>query len=380
MNHRQKGAFWEAFFPTEMPERETQTVSMRLVRKGGHPWLLVPAAGRLAAKVLELYPAQSLKARLARTGLRLILRAGLPLGTEAISMKVTPGTGFTRFLAGLADNRTSTTNHFPVFGILAGNPATPGQRFIVLVFNASGKPAAVVKAGLSERARELIAKEETFLAEVPPNTPGVPSPRARFETAGLRALALDFFAGVSPDVRDDGRLSGLLSSWVNVERQILVSQTRVWQELKAACGQNPLFAKLMGRLETRPIRPTIAHGDLAPWNVKVQSGGQWMVLDWERGEREGIPTWDWFHYVLQPAILVGHKPAGMLSGALDELLLSPSFEAYAKLTQTSGLERALCLAYLLYNTEVTKPSEGLAEARELLLSLGQRWQNPGAGT
>jgi hypothetical protein len=116
------------------------------------------------------------------------------------------------------------------------------------------------------------------------------------------------------------------------------------------------------------------HGDFAPWNIKVSPAGAWTVLDWERGERTGFPGWDWFHYVIQSGILVGHLPTAVLIQRVESLLSSVAFREYATRGGIQGCERELVLAYLLHVVEVIKPSEGLTPTRELLEALAARWR------
>lgn len=99
-----------------------------------------------------------------------------------------------------------------------------------------------------------------------------------------------------------------------------------------------------------------------------------MVLDWERGELAGIPGWDWFHYVIQPAILVDRSPTTDLVQRIERVLSSEPFKAYSARAGIMGCERELVLAYLLHAVEVIKPSEGLAATRDLLHALAVRWQ------
>jgi len=39
------------------------------------------------------------------------------------------------------------------------------------------------------------------------------------------------------------------------------------------------------------------HGDPGTWNMLVSDEGKIVVLDWESGERHGVPLWDLFYYV-----------------------------------------------------------------------------------
>jgi len=358
--------FWEALFPAPADLEQCVRVEMRLLRKSGRPLLLLPVQPRPAAATLALYPAQTRRARAARTLLRWLLRASLPLGTERISVAVSPTDPFVPFLSSLA---AAPVPQLPALGILAGNPGSEGQRLLLLVFDARQQPVAVVKAGLSGQARGLIEKEASFLAAVPAGTRAVPRLRASFESPRLRALALDFFPGDSPRPQDEAALPPLLEFWVDPSRKVAVSDTPDWARLERACPDNRLFSVLAGQLRGRVVQSALCHGDLAPWNIRVSPTGDWTVLDWERSELTGIPGWDWFHYVIQSAILVGHLPTSALVQRVEHLLNSAPFRQYAARGGIAGCERALVLAYLLHVVEVIKPSEGLAPTRDLLQAL-----------
>jgi hypothetical protein len=320
---------------------------------------------------MGLYPAQTRRARAARTLLRWLFRASLPLGPGKVSLAVSPADPFVKFLTSLT---AEPAQGLPTLGILAGNPMSEGQRLLLLVFDARQRPVAVVKAGLSEQARGLIEKEESFLAAVPAGTRAVPRLRGAFQSARLRALALDFFAGDSPRPRQEAALPPLLESWGDPGRTVAVNETPNWARLEAACSGNGLFAMVAVSLRGRTVHPTIHHGDLAPWNIRVSPTGAWTVLDWERGELTGIPGWDWFHYVIQSAILVGRLPTSGLVQRIEGLLGSETFQQYAVRGGIVGRERELALAYLLHVVEVIKPSEGLAPTRDLLRALSACWR------
>lgn len=363
--------FWEGLFAAKVGEAGGVRVEMRMVSKHGRPFLLLPCQRRAAAASLGLYPAQTPRARTARTILRWLLWVGLPFGMKQITVAVLSDDPFAQFLSSQAGEPKTG---LPTLGVLAGNPASDGQRFLLLVFDASQEPVAVVKAGLSERAKSLIEKEESFLATVPQNTSSVPRLRAVFQSPRLRALALDYFAGDSPRPCDEGALPSLLASWVDPRRTLVVSDTPDWARLESAASANKVFAVLAKQLRSRAVHPAIQHGDLAPWNIKVSPAGAWTVLDWERGELAGIPGWDWFHYVIQPAILVERLAAPELIQRVEGLLSSDGFKSYAARAGITDCARELVLAYLLHAAEVIQPSEGLAATRDLLCALAARWR------
>jgi hypothetical protein len=188
-----------------------------------------------------------------------------------VVLRISPDDFFIGFLAKSAGLSQTAC---PTFAVLAGNPATQGRRFAVLVFDADEKPIAVVKAGVGVSARQLIEKEAAFLASVPPNAIGVPKIRDAFHSAKIDALALAFYDGDAPRTQDKQYLASLLNSWLDDQRTIPLAQTSSWQRLEKACGSNPLFLDLAKTLNTKLLHPTIYHGDLiAGGNFQV-AGGQ----------------------------------------------------------------------------------------------------------
>ena len=118
--------------------------------------------------------------------------------------------------------------------------------------------------------------------------------------------------------------------------------------------------------------PVIYHGDFAPWNIKV-SHGSWHALDWERGELSGIPGWDWFHYVIQSAVLIKREPVDQLVARVERMLASQNFMRYADRAKITGTERMLLLAYLNYSVQILKQTEELPRVQSLLSSLSANW-------
>ena len=328
----------------------------------------MPSSARLAARALALYPAQTAKARIAKKILRFALRLGLKPGLRKVSAKIAGDDPFWRFLthtAGLAARVP------PRFAILTGNPRAPGRRFVLLLFNAAGEPAAIVKAGVSDHARHLLAQEENFLRTIPEGRRGVPELRASFDSPRVRAFALDFFEGESPGTDETAALADLLGSWIATDREVTMCDLGVWQRLAAATSTAPMPDAVQALSKIR-FYPVISHGDFTPWNVKV-AHGQWTVLDWERSEEAGVPGWDWIHFVVQPALLVRHESTDRLLSRLESLLDSAGFIAYAQRAGIRGRERELALAYLAYSSRVTKQTEGLDRLLELEAAAETRW-------
>ncbi len=363
--------FWQDLFGHGEGGSQAVHVDMRMIRRHGRPFLLLPRQPRAAVAVVDLYPAQTLRARVARKLLRWLLHAPVAVGTERIALRLSAEDAFVKLLASLAGIPTSEV---PTFGILAGNPASDGQRFLILVFDTNQKPVAVIKAGLTARAIELIRHEELFLGSVPGRIEGIPALRATFDSSRMRALVLDFFTGDSPRVKDEDAMVRLLSCWVHRQKELRLSELSGWTRL-ASSSAIAWFPALARRIGQQFLHPAIRHGDFVPWNIKVSPRGAWTVLDWERSELTGIPAWDWFHYVIQTGILVERQPTSRLVSRVESMLSSAWFQQYAEYCGIAGLERELALAYLVHCVEVIKPSEGLSAARELLSTLHERWVN-----
>ena len=358
---------WVSLFtPSDEPASPTVTQTFRVLRKQGEPWLILPTGAGPAARALSLYPAQSWLARLARFALRQTLRFGLPVAADRAEVAVASADKFPQFLRGLAGTET-----FPPLAILAGNPKQTGRRFLILVFNSQGQPAAVVKAGMGQAAKDLILFEGSLLRSLPPETSGLPAVRQRFESDHVFAFAMDFVPGESPRPSDGLQVATLITAWLDQNQSLRLNALGVWRYL--ARTASPLSLRLDKQLAGKQFHPALTHGDFAPWNIKVGFDGRWVVLDWERGQLIGPPAWDWFHFVIQPAILVEKLPVPTLAGKFERLLASPAFQSYAKAAGLAGFERQWILAYLLYCRDVIKPAEGLLQTSALLENLASKW-------
>ena len=357
---------WQDLFRTNFPGGSV--VGWRVLRKQGEPLLVIPESGKAAAASLALYPAQTAKARLVRNILRGALKLNLPLPLERAEVRIDFASPFARFLTG-----QGRTAQFPRLGIFAGNPRTVGRRFILLLFGEHNAPVCVVKAGMGEAAMQLIRREQDFLASVPASLAGVPELFGTFAGENLNAFAMEFLDGEFPSAADTARVASLMNFWVQDKQTVTLAETAPWRELASAGSSSPLWPRLE-KLGARSVRPVTWHGDFAPWNMKVdRRTGRCVVFDWERGQLSGVPGWDWFHFVIQSGVLVKKISAAGLREELETLLYSENFKSYANRSGIAGSERLLALAYLLYNLEVIKPSEGGAAIRALLELLTDSW-------
>ncbi len=348
---------WSDLFGDGPARRE-----FRIVRKHGEPLLLLPADPAVAAQTLQLYPAQTFVARTARRVLTLAARCGMPLPLARTALAVSedpPFAGFLRSVGGGA---------LPPFGVFLGNSRAPGRRWIFLLFDGL-RPIAVVKAGVSPRARELIAAEIRALAQIPADLPGRPRVLGEMFENSVAAIACGFVAGRSPRAEGaDEQLRAFFSSWLQSGPPVELATVSAWQRLAAFCGADARFQRLAAALAGLCVTATPMHGDFAPWNLREEHG-RWTVLDWERGESLGVPGWDWFHFVIQSAALVRRQRGPVLRDTAENLLRSPALHAFAERAGINAHLRELLAAYVLYVLEVLRPTEGAEALRELLPAL-----------
>ncbi len=370
---------WKKLFAGTPPASNTAVkLDVLVFQRHGEPLLIVPRGRPETATALSLYPAQTRRARLARWVWGVALRRGLRGGASRDSVLLEPREPFVEFLAQASGESVRGNKPVVPFAVLAGNPLAPGRRFLVLVFR-DGRPAVVVKAGADQDAMTLIERELTFLQNRPPGfgaLPGIPTVRQVFKQGQVAAFAVEFIGGESPRPADSAALVPLLKAWLEPGVELPLVQLHAWQRLADAAAGDEIFKKVAARLERMQVRSAVFHGDLAPWNIKLTGPERrWMVLDWERGDWQGPPAWDWFHYVLQPAMLVQRQSVSVLARTAEDLLASEPFQAYAKTAGLGGNERFWLIAYLLHCRDVLRPAEGSPKTTELVKLLAAKWVN-----
>lgn len=351
---------------------------MRVFERNGHPLLIVPLHANVPRSALALYSPQTLVARAAKAFWGWSFFLGFAPGSHLETVKADASSPFMSFLAqqSCAEAGKGCERKLPGMAILAGNPFAPAPRYLVQVFSTSGKAVAVVKTGVGVDAAALIDREADFLESVARDKQNplraVPRILGRFSHEHLTAFAMEYVEGTSPRREDAEKIGGILDSWLDISRRVRVSEIGVWKRLAAASAGDPLFKNIEAALGDVEIHPGLFHGDFVPWNIKVSPmNGAWTVLDWERGEVAGLPGWDWFHYVVQSAMLVEKKSGPALKRVADEMLGSEGLQAYLRRAGLEGHEREWLLAYLLHCRDVLRPREPAPGVASLIRDFGQ---------
>ena len=168
-----------------------------VLKKEGHPILYLPQDGRMAETTLRLYPAQTLMARTLVRLLRICSWMGLWFSSETRNVPIDESSAFGGFLKSLVPG----SQNVPSFGVLGGNIKVVGQRHALLLFDAAGNPAAVVKVGTSKEARQLIRAEQDFFFPQRPSFPGLPEAFTFYDDKDASAIAYRYVEGSSPTLQ-----------------------------------------------------------------------------------------------------------------------------------------------------------------------------------
>ena len=356
-------------FSGENDSRNPVRLTWRVIQRKGSPFLLLPKSAAAARAGLNLYSAQRTSARIARSVLGMVFRTP---AAAAIPKLTVLGDTSSELLSFLDERPGVFDLPFCPPAIMLGPRSDETQRFVMLAFDAFQKPVRVIKAAISPQSRVIIESEANFIQSLPANVLGSPKLLGRLSTPILSAFSVPFHPGKSP--RNDARIDVLLRSWIHPGSSEIIETTRRWAEFATACAEMREFRILAARMAKRPVRLTVQHGDLTAWNARVDRNGDWCVFDWEQGDLNGLPGWDWFHFVIQNLILVKRDGPERVAEKLEFLISSARFQEYAEATEIAEITKPLLLAYLVYQKHIVRPSEGLPMTSALHELLSKRWR------
>jgi hypothetical protein len=335
---------------------QTRVLKFRMLRRKGADFILLPLDNGMAVKALTLYAPQNLTARIAVSMLRLFLRLGLPVPLVPVELQVKSSSPLIEFFT---DALNLTGLGATDFAIIAGNPKDAARRYVFLLFDTLHRPALVVKVGLGVEGAATVANEFRFLSGCASDDGVIPEPMGVREGEELAAFALKYQPGWAPPIYEAERLRSCLGKWVHTDCRQPVCELPIWKRLVDTCAAMDGFTELASVVGAAQVSPVIYHGDFAPWNIKVRpDDGSWVVLDWERGEQQGIPGWDWFHYVVQTGVLVEKLDEKNLRARLLHIMESSEFVAYAAQTGIAPIKRELLMLYLLHSMHVLDQAIG----------------------
>lgn len=355
-----------------------------LIRRRGRPFLLLPRSPADAHVALELYSAQRAHARLMCAVLPLFLRTPAAMVFERVRVRVDAASEMLQFMS---QQSGVPVERLRAPAIKVGGLALHKSRFVMLLCDEANRPVKVVKAGLNARNTlglspegwKTTNQEANQLECLPRDIVGCIRMTGRFSTPALTAFATRFFSGDSP--QDDGGMENLFHSWLNPRAPVPLESLDSWRELAAAFApvDPQMWQALSQAVQGKRIHSTVYHGDFAPWNIRATGEQNLQVFDWERARLEGIPGWDWFHFVVQTSILARRYHEKRVAAEIEQLFQSPRFRIYAAAARITDIVKPLLLAYLLHQKWVVKPIEGGETTERLYEFLAVRWQLKPAG-
>lgn len=338
-------------------------IPYRIYQKASHPFALIPNDYPSHRQLANFLPAQSKLARLFRRLLEAFPASARLFGKQMV-IHYAKDKDFVRFLIQAGGSPIKGTQTAPLF--LLGNPHGEAPRLILICRNVGGQPAVAVKAGLNPAAKSLIKTEGAFLKNPPECVrDSIPKHLRSYADVGVEAFAMECIFGRTPQPADLSKLPLLLRGWESDQAPRPLGEFPDWQRLRTALhGAEVPFPASLLELECTTMQPMVSHGDLAPWNVKITPQGPWKVFDWERGECVGIPGWDWFHYLVQSALLIDRLGSVELGKYFAAILHTEPYREYLGTLGIAGTAETLFYAYLLYNWHVLRPDDARDRPRK----------------
>jgi len=358
-------------FASAGPQAEVMTFSWRLIRRKNNPFLLLPEHSDRTTDHLELYTAQRRLAKMSRSTLPLLLRTPAGKLFERVTIRTDTNSDFMRFLA---EQAGVPPGELEAPAIKFGGVVGRTSRVVLLLCDAGGHPIRVIKAGLNPAGRAATEREADLLTRLPVGMIGCTGISGRFTSSTMSAFATTFFSGASLD--NDVGIETLFHAWLTDTPPEPIEHLASWRELESIANSADIaeWPALRNALVGLPVRPTLYHGDFAPWNVRMTNLENIRAFDWESGHLKGIPAWDWFHFIVQTSILVKRHSRERAAAELEQLIQSPRFQNYARRAGISEVIEPLLLAYLLHHRLVTQPLEGRRRSERLFQWLWRHWQ------
>ena len=308
-----------------------------LLKRGGHPLLLLPSSRRAAIRTLDLFQPQRIKARVMIAGVRAISSLGLhrqifpSVRHHGAQVMMEPS------LPLIIDGTC---------GFLFGSPDHQIQRAIACYETSDGWEVAKIAFG--EKGREMLVREAESLNEIGGMTSAAPHCLGLHSSEEATVLRMPYLAGHKIRPGESWDMLGMLDKWLSIQSPKSINAFPEWNAISRALEANSGGDCAITRLKAKMLRPCIRHGDFTRWNVLRKPTGEIMVIDWEWGHPQGMPGLDLVHYLAQDARLVKRLPPHqVLEETRRELMQAPVMVYLNKSGWGDDLD-ALILAAIAY--------------------------------
>jgi hypothetical protein len=232
-----------------------------------------------------------------------------------------------------------------VHAILLGNPVQEARRSVALLTDKTGTQL-VAKTGVNPAAREAVLREHEFINQWSERFSAMQRSSHFLEDDNWATFTVDFLDGKKVSVENSNEILDVLKGWVSVDHPQPLSSFSRWQEIVSKWSDTNTASDLLDAGDQILIRPSLVHNDFAPWNIIRNHQEVIKVIDWEEGETDGIPGWDWVHFIYQTATLVQRKTVVQTATYIENMLHKTESQEYLKLAGWQGYESWLLETYL----------------------------------
>ncbi len=295
---------------------------------------------------LALYQPQRPAAKLTKA----FLHAGAPFGAA----RLLPSQSFSE-RPGHPIETISRQHTVSIPAILLGNPTQPQRRSLLLAEAPNGE-RSVFKLATHLLALQATRRESAFLARWGAAIPGIPPLLAESHAETWHAFSIPFLSGPAADAGSAAEIAQLLEKWLLPAAHRPASSFPEWRQLAE------IAPPLTGLGKTLHLRPSITHGDLAPWNLINDQKENLMAIDWENGASDGIPAWDIVHFFHQIGSLVKRLAPESLLEWLHHTLASESITNLLHSTGWNERRGALIASYIAKQVAAGEAELPLLEA------------------
>lgn len=324
-----------------------------LVKKGGRVLLALPRDKEAALMALRLYQPQRFIAKVFVQAITLAVRLGIQsfflkrvvLGDEGQEPEREAGED-------LQVRRGSA-------GVLLGNPDHLVRRAIVSFRAQNG--FEVAKIAFGKEGVTLIEGEAQTIAQLPKGRSGIPEVLGTHHREEIGVMRMPYLNGGMLKANDPEIYVNLLSDWFLDEARCPLGSFAEWEKIESVLSVLPQGEDHLARLKNLSIKPSIRHGDFAPWNLIKDQTGKVLALDWEWGVARGVSGFDVVHFLAQEMRLVQGLSANEIVRSLKMTLKTEPYARYLKVAAWGDFHDELITAAVAFSF-----ASGLEGFKELL--------------
>lgn len=292
--------------------------------KDGRGYLIPTDSRQTSFKALQLYNAQSLKAKWAKKMVSVGLKAGI--STPLLRKFQTRDR---QYFCNNNGKQSSLLQHFKeilqrddiTFAVSVGTPGAH-RKPVLQVLTKQGQILGYAKLGWNESTNALVENEagiSRYLSGVSLNSFSVPSvlysgwwndhflcihsaPTGKIETAP-QSLVSQYFSVLN-------ELKHLHVRWLPLkESSFWTKLVRRSESIRNMCYRRVTeqgLCRAEESLSNMTLPFHFCHGDFTPWNAQLLNDRPFL-FDWEYADSEGLPGWDLFHFCVQTSWLLEKK-------------------------------------------------------------------------